>query len=319
MRRAGGTIRRIADEYLAHALRRRRRSTSRARRCRSARSRSCSARTSATAGAAISACWRAHPARMPDRRARSAGRHARHDGRLVRPADLARRRACSRGPDGFMNYPFNEPAATDAWQQQPHIRNALHDAGAARRRIRPGRRRSGPRTCPGCSEATPKHWPRSTAPDVWFCYRTNPAISSWNAPAIAERLAEFPFTVAFAYTIDETNWMADVLLPEATDIESRRSSSASAAPSSPSSSGSTKAGRCASRRSSRWRQHGHDRHRTELARAQSGSCEKYNGAINRGAAGTALTTATAIRLFARPGGAARVRRHLGPRVPGGQP
>ena len=33
-------------------------------------------------------------------------------------------------------------------------------------------------------------------------------------------MARFPFTVAFAYTRDETNHHADVLLPEATDLES---------------------------------------------------------------------------------------------------
>jgi phenylacetyl-CoA:acceptor oxidoreductase len=37
---------------------------------------------------------------------------------------------------------------------------------------------------------------------------------------VGERIAEFPFTVAFAYTLDETNYMADVLLPDATDLES---------------------------------------------------------------------------------------------------
>ena len=37
---------------------------------------------------------------------------------------------------------------------------------------------------------------------------------------VAERVAEFPFTVAFAYTHDETNHMADVLLPDAGDLES---------------------------------------------------------------------------------------------------
>ena len=33
-------------------------------------------------------------------------------------------------------------------------------------------------------------------------------------------MAKFPFMVAFAYTVDETNYMADLLLPEATDLES---------------------------------------------------------------------------------------------------
>ena len=55
---------------------------------------------------------------------------------------------------------------------------------------------------------------------MWISYRTNPSISSLNAPEVAERVAEFPFIVSFAYTLDETNWMADYLLPEATDLES---------------------------------------------------------------------------------------------------
>jgi Anaerobic dehydrogenases, typically selenocysteine-containing len=55
---------------------------------------------------------------------------------------------------------------------------------------------------------------------MWINYRTNPAISSWNAPEVAERIAEFPFTVSFAYTRDETNHMADIILPDCTDLES---------------------------------------------------------------------------------------------------
>ena len=37
---------------------------------------------------------------------------------------------------------------------------------------------------------------------------------------MGERMARFPFVVAFAYTLDETNHYADVLLPDATDLES---------------------------------------------------------------------------------------------------
>jgi phenylacetyl-CoA:acceptor oxidoreductase len=54
---------------------------------------------------------------------------------------------------------------------------------------------------------------------VWFVYRTNPAISFWDTKKLSQTMARFPFVVAFAYTFDETNWMADVLLPEATDLE----------------------------------------------------------------------------------------------------
>jgi phenylacetyl-CoA:acceptor oxidoreductase len=60
----------------------------------------------------------------------------------------------------------------------------------------------------------------ASKPEIWFAYRTNPAISFWDTRAVAETMAQFPFTVSFAYTADETNHMADILLPEATDLES---------------------------------------------------------------------------------------------------
>ena len=69
-------------------------------------------------------------------------------------------------------------------------------------------------------DETPKGLPRVTLPDVWFVYRTNPAISFWDTGAIADKMTRFPFVVAFAYTRDETNQFADVLLPDATDLES---------------------------------------------------------------------------------------------------
>src|SRR5215207_7906680 len=69
-------------------------------------------------------------------------------------------------------------------------------------------------------DETPPGLARVTLPDVWFVYRTNPAISFWDTAALGEKMARFPFVVAFAYTRDETNHFADVLLPEATDLES---------------------------------------------------------------------------------------------------
>jgi phenylacetyl-CoA:acceptor oxidoreductase len=69
-------------------------------------------------------------------------------------------------------------------------------------------------------DGTPPGLPRVTLPDVWFVYRTNPAISFWDTAAVADRMARFPFVVAFAYTRDESNHYADILLPDATDLES---------------------------------------------------------------------------------------------------
>jgi phenylacetyl-CoA:acceptor oxidoreductase len=61
--------------------------------------------------------------------------------------------------------------------------------------------------------------PVATPPDVWFVYRTNPAISFWDTKAVGKAMAKFPFVVCFAYTRDETNHIADVLLPDCTDLE----------------------------------------------------------------------------------------------------
>ena len=138
--------------------------------------------------------------------------------RLNRPANN-RLNSAQPGPDGFMRYPFN-PTDKESWQSKPSIRNGFATlvplAGNS-----PWSAALGPAHLPWLfQQKTPAAWPRQNLPEMWICYRTNPAISSWNAPEVANRIAEFPFTVAFAYTLDETNYMADVLLPDAGDIES---------------------------------------------------------------------------------------------------
>ena len=105
---------------------------------------------------------------------------------------------------------------------------------------------------------------------------------------VAERVAEFPFTVAFAYTHDETNHMADVLLPEATDLESLQLMRL----------GTTKY------TEQFWKHEGWAirqpagdktvdcRDMTDIATELAerlGLLEEYNAAINRGAAGMRLT------------------------------
>jgi phenylacetyl-CoA:acceptor oxidoreductase len=135
---------------------------------------------------------------------------------------------------------------------------------------------------------TPANWPPVTVPDVWFVYRTNPAISFWDTPELVQRIAEFPFVVAFAYTVDETNWMADVLLPERTDIESTQLIRIG---------GSKFIEQFWDHEGVALRQpavvpRGDARDFTDIATelaARTGLLEKYNDAINRGAAGVALS------------------------------
>ena len=138
--------------------------------------------------------------------------------RLNRPANNKHLSAVS-SRDGIMDFPFND-TSKQGWARQPHIRNGYNSL-VPLSSSSPWAPALGPAHLPWLfQKEAPQNWPRPTLPDVWFCYRTNPAISSWNAPEVAERIAEFPFTVAFAYTKDETNHMADIILPEATDLES---------------------------------------------------------------------------------------------------
>jgi phenylacetyl-CoA:acceptor oxidoreductase len=123
------------------------------------------------------------------------------------------------GPDGFMDYPLN-PTDKARWSPNPNIRNAYRTMVPLAANG-PWSQALGPTHFSWMFlEETPKGLPRVTLPDVWFVYRTNPAISFWDTGKLGETMARFPFTVAFAYTRDETNHHADILLPEATDLES---------------------------------------------------------------------------------------------------
>jgi phenylacetyl-CoA:acceptor oxidoreductase len=138
--------------------------------------------------------------------------------RLNRPLS-ERLQSVQPGPDGFMAYPLN-PTDKARWSSNPNIRNAYRTmvplAGDG-----PWSQALGPTHFSWMfMDETPKGLPRVTPPDVWFVYRTNPAISFWDTRAIGDRMARFPFVVAFAYTRDETNHFADLLLPDATDLES---------------------------------------------------------------------------------------------------
>jgi len=123
------------------------------------------------------------------------------------------------GDDGFMAANFN-PTDKEHWSARPTGRNAhrtlvplVGDSAWAQA--------LGPTHLAWMFlREAPQHWQRPSAPDLWFVFRSNPAISFWDSGRIVEAIAKMPFVVAFAYTFDETNHMADILLPEATDLES---------------------------------------------------------------------------------------------------
>jgi phenylacetyl-CoA:acceptor oxidoreductase len=138
--------------------------------------------------------------------------------RLNRPMS-ERLESVQPGPDGFMHYPLN-PTDKERWSPKPNIRNAYRTM-VPLAADGPWSQALGPTHFSWMFlDETPKGLPRVTLPDVWFVYRTNPAISFWDTASVGAKMARFPFVVAFAYTRDETNHFADILLPEATDLES---------------------------------------------------------------------------------------------------
>ena len=137
--------------------------------------------------------------------------------RLNRPADN-RWSSVVPGPDGFMNYPMN-PTRKGEWTETPTSRHA-HQTLVPLAANSPWSQALGPTHLAWMAQKKGfEHLPKPTPPDVWFVYRTNPVISFWDTEAVGEAIAHFPFTICFAYTHDETNHMADVLLPECTDLE----------------------------------------------------------------------------------------------------
>ncbi len=138
--------------------------------------------------------------------------------RLNRPAQN-RLDSVKPGVDGFMEQPLNA-TSREGWQSAPHIRNAYRTL-VPLAADSPWSAALGPAHLPWLfMDEPPEQWPAPTMPDVWIIYRTNPAISNWETDRIERDLERFPFVAAFAYTQDETNWYADLLMPEGGDLES---------------------------------------------------------------------------------------------------
>lgn len=138
--------------------------------------------------------------------------------RINKPHDN-RHQSVARGPDGFMSNNVN-PTDRNKWVKQPTGRNAHRTLVPLSGNSGAWSQALGPTHLAWMFQnEVPENWPAPTKPEIWFAYRTNPAISFWDTHAVAETMARFPFTVCIAYTPDETNHMADIILPEATDLE----------------------------------------------------------------------------------------------------
>lgn len=123
-------------------------------------------------------------------------------------------------PDGFMDYPFN-PTDEQHWAAQPQVRHGHTTlipiiGGGLTSQLMGSTTLSWMRMQGRAAES----WGKPEPPDVWFVYRCNPNISFSETDKMGETMATFPFTVAISYTQDETNHFADIVLPEAIDLES---------------------------------------------------------------------------------------------------
>lgn len=62
-------------------------------------------------------------------------------------------------------------------------------------------------------------WPVSV-PDAYIMYRCNPVVTQYDSNLVRKGLETIPLVASFAFTMNESNWYADLLLPEAPDFES---------------------------------------------------------------------------------------------------
>ncbi|GIK79122.1 MAG: molybdopterin-dependent oxidoreductase [Pseudorhodoplanes sp.] len=133
-----------------------------------------------------------------------------HDNRLVSVVP---------GEDGFMVSSLNPTSETD-WKAKPTGRNA-HRTLVPIVGNSAWSQALGPAHLPWLfMDKSPDEWPKQRAPEFWLTFRTNPAVAFWDTAKLTRAIAQMPFIVAIAYTFDETNHMADILLPDASDLES---------------------------------------------------------------------------------------------------
>ncbi|MFQ5821658.1 MAG: molybdopterin-dependent oxidoreductase [Candidatus Heimdallarchaeota archaeon] len=123
------------------------------------------------------------------------------------------------GLDGFMNQVLN-PTDRESWPTPPHLRAGLTELTPLIG-VRGWAQAISPSPLAWLFiHETPENWRKVNPPDVWIVYRCNPVISYHDTKLIVEAIKKFPFIVSIAYTIDETTWFADLVLPDHIDLES---------------------------------------------------------------------------------------------------
>lgn len=117
------------------------------------------------------------------------------------------------GEDGFPFYTVH-PTSPEKWQWPPASRDGL-------RTLCPISATMGPSHLSYKNIVDPpQNWPQPSAPDIWITYMGNPLVSQWDKDTMIKAISQFPFHVSFAYTLNETNHYADILIPDNTNLES---------------------------------------------------------------------------------------------------
>ena len=187
-----GTIRRDRQRVPRPRTRRRRRSRSRARPCRYRPVAISLGKTVNNGWGGFECCWARTLLACLVGALEVPGGTIGTTVRLNRPADN-RWSSVTPGPDGFMHYPLNPTGKADwpARAQHRATRIARWCRWPPTRPVEPGARPDPSRLDdaeggfrPGCRAAPP--------PDVWFVYRTNPAISFWDTAAVGRRDGAVP-------------------------------------------------------------------------------------------------------------------------------
>lgn len=122
------------------------------------------------------------------------------------------------GEDGFMEQNLAS-TKRDEWPEQPRSRGGLTELTPLVGTDGWAQALSPSTLAWKFQNEAPENWPQPDEPDVWINYRSNPVISFPDTDLVTDAVSEFPFVVDIAYTEDETNWFADLVIPDHTDLE----------------------------------------------------------------------------------------------------
>jgi phenylacetyl-CoA:acceptor oxidoreductase len=139
---------------------------------------------------------------------------------LAGDTDWDRMLSVEAGEDGFMKHPFT-PTSKEEWNAHPVNRHA-QDTITPMVGNNMGAQLFGSTSLSWLrlQGRGAESWPRPNPPDVWITFKCNPVISFSEVSKIGDTIADFPFMASFVYTHDETTHYADILMPDATDLES---------------------------------------------------------------------------------------------------